>query len=105
MSVFTAAIFDMDGLLLDSERVIMQAWMESAQQQGLRLSRADFLPVVGYGIVESHARLSALLGGEASFQLVLERVRARLSAPSGVVFPLKPGARALLQQLRARGVP
>ena len=105
MSVFTAAIFDMDGLLLDSERVIMQAWMESAQQQGLRLSRADFLQVVGYGIVESHARLSALLGGEASFQLVLERVRARLSAPSGVVFPLKPGARALLQQLRARGVP
>ena len=33
--MFAAAIFDMDGLLLDSERVIMQAWMESAQEQGL----------------------------------------------------------------------
>jgi beta-phosphoglucomutase-like phosphatase (HAD superfamily) len=105
LSVFTAAIFDMDGLLLDSERVIMQAWMESAQEQGLALSRADFLQVVGYGTVESHARLSTLLGGEASFQLVRDRARTKLGVPAGVVFPLKPGALALLQQLRARGVP
>src|SRR5579863_3426626 len=66
LTVFAAAIFDMDGLLLDSERVIMQAWMESAQEQGLPLSRADFLQVVGYGTVESHARLSSLLGGQDS---------------------------------------
>lgn len=83
----------------------MQAWMDSAQEQGLALSRADFLQVVGRGIVESHARLSTLLGGEASFRPVLERARARLSAASGVVFPLKPGAMALLRLLRARGVP
>ena len=103
--MFTAAIFDMDGLLLDSERVIMQAWMESAQELALRLARADFLQVVGYGTVESHARLSTLLGGEGSFQLVRDRVRSKLGARAGVVFPLKPGALALLQQLRARAVP
>ena len=103
--MFTAAIFDMDGLLLDSERVIMQAWMESAQELALSLSRADFLQVVGHGIVESHARLSTLLGGPGSFQLVRDRARAKLAAAADVVFPLKPGALALLQQLRARGVP
>jgi HAD superfamily hydrolase (TIGR01509 family) len=103
--VFTAAIFDMDGLLLDSERVIMRAWMESAQEQGLSLSQADFLLVVGYGSEESRARLSTLLGGQRSFQLVLDRARAKLGAAAGVVFPLKPGALALLQQLRQRGVP
>jgi HAD superfamily hydrolase (TIGR01509 family) len=103
--VFTAAIFDMDGLLLDSERVIMRIWMESAQEQGLDLPRADFLQVVGYGTAESHARLSTLLGGPGSFQLVLDRARAKLAALAGMAFPLKPGALALLRQLRARGVP
>jgi HAD superfamily hydrolase (TIGR01509 family) len=103
--VFTAAIFDMDGLLLDSERVIMRIWMESAQEQGLELSRADFLQVVGYGTAESHARLSALLGGPDSFQRVLERARTKLGALAGVAFPLKPGALGLLRELRARGVP
>jgi HAD superfamily hydrolase (TIGR01509 family) len=103
--VFTAAIFDMDGLLLDSERVIMRAWLASAQEAGLALSEPDFLLVVGSGAEESRARLSGLLGGHDSFQSVRDRVRARLAAESGVVFPLKPGALQLLALLRQRGVP
>jgi HAD superfamily hydrolase (TIGR01509 family) len=102
---FTAAIFDMDGLLLDSERVIMQAWLAAAREERLLLSEPDFLKVVGRGAQESTAILSQLLGAPGSFQLVRDRARARLAAQPGVVFPLKPGARQLLQLLRARGVP
>jgi HAD superfamily hydrolase (TIGR01509 family) len=95
----------MDGLLLDSERVIMQAWLASAREQRLVLSELDFLQVVGCGAQESRERLSRLLGGIASFQRVRDRARARLAAQPGVVFPLKPGALRLLGLLRARGVP
>jgi HAD superfamily hydrolase (TIGR01509 family) len=103
--VFTAAIFDMDGLLLDSERVIMHAWVASAREERLVLSELDFLLVVGCGAEESAARLSSLLGGHESFQLVRERARAKLAGQPGVVFPLKPGALQLLALLRQRGVP
>jgi HAD superfamily hydrolase (TIGR01509 family) len=95
----------MDGLLLDSERVIMRAWLASAQEEGLALSEPDFLLVVGCGAEESYATLSKLLGGHGSFQSVRDRARAKLAAQPGVVFPLKPGALHLLALLRQRGVP
>lgn len=95
----------MDGLLLDSERVIMQAWLAAAREQQLPLSEPDFLLVVGRGAQESTALLSQLLGGPASFQRVRDRARASLAARPGIVFPLKPGALQLLVLLRARGVP
>jgi HAD superfamily hydrolase (TIGR01509 family) len=103
--VFTAAIFDMDGLLLDSERVIMQAWLSCAREQGLPLSEADFLTVIGAGAAESRSRLTQLLGGPLAFETVRDQARERLNAVPGIVFPLKPGALQILLMLRERGVP
>jgi HAD superfamily hydrolase (TIGR01509 family) len=95
----------MDGLLLDSERVIMQTWLTSAREQGMRLSELQFLSVVGAGAAESRDKLTQLLGGRQAFETIRERVRAKLDAQTGVVFPLKPGARRILLTLRARAIP
>jgi HAD superfamily hydrolase (TIGR01509 family) len=103
--MFSAAIFDMDGLLLDSERLIMAAWRESAAEAGMDLSEADFIKVVGSSAPESRARLSQMLGGGQEFEAVRARAQARLVTQSALGFPLKPGALRLLSILKERDVP
>src|SRR5579862_2501079 len=95
----------MDGLLLDSERVIMQTWLSCAREQGMALSEADFLTVVGAGAAESRSRLTQLLGSRTAFETVRNLARDQLNAQPGIVFPLKPGAIQILRLLHDRGVP
>ncbi len=103
---FKAAIFDMDGLLIDSERAIMRAWLEGAQALGFPLAQADFVQVIGRAAPEGSAILTKLLGGDDAFRQMADHVRATLRAGGDdPVFPLKAGAEALLKALRDAGVP
>ena len=103
---FAAAVFDMDGLLLDSERPLRTAWMDAAAQHGCVLGDADYLSVVGLNHTDSHARFLTLFGGDAS---LLERVRGSAQELvrqrfDGRGFDAKPGALRLLQGLQRGGV-
>lgn len=104
--MFSAAIFDMDGLLINSERTIMNTWMTVGLELGLDIRPADYIKIVGRSSSECHAMLTAMLGGELVFQEALTRVRQRLETPAiQPVFPLKPGVYALLTALAEAGIP
>ena len=103
--MFSAVIFDMDGLLLDSERCLMQAWLAASRDAGVPLAAQDFMYTVGRNAAESREKLIDLLGGEARYVAVHERVCARLGPENERVFPLKPGALELLAALAAKRVP
>jgi beta-phosphoglucomutase-like phosphatase (HAD superfamily) len=101
-----AALFDMDGTLVDSERVILNAWMESSRELGVRLDPAQYSQVIGLNDEESNQLLIALLGSESTFLNVRSLARSKLQGPAGnIVFPLKSGVLSLLSALSQRQVP
>lgn len=103
---FDAVVFDMDGLLIDSERPIRDAWIEVTKEAGRPLSAEDYLGVIGLGIERARPHLQALLGDGLLYDDVRERVRLRLLERYGRTgYPPKPGARELLGALQQRGVP
>lgn len=98
-----AAIFDMDGLLIDSERIIMQACMQAASSVGLSYSQAQYVQLIGRAAADSTRIMTEQLGGHANFSRVMQALDTLL-AERDHHYPLKPGVEALLDHYRGLGV-
>ncbi|MET3820517.1 MULTISPECIES: HAD family hydrolase [Burkholderia] len=103
---FSAALFDMDGLLVDSERTIMNTWIDVSNAHGVTLTEIDYLQIVGRSFAEGQVILARLIGDTDTFDAVRLLVREQLAAPEPhPKFPLKAGAFALLEALAQAGIP
>ena len=103
---FSAALFDMDGLLVDSERTIMNTWIDVSTAHGVVLTEIDYLQIVGRSFAEGQVILARLIGDTDTFDAVRTLVRERLAAPEPhPKFPLKSGALTLLETLAQAGIP
>ena len=101
--VIKAAIFDMDGLLIDSERMIMQACITAAKRIGITYTQAQYIELIGRAGADSTRRMVEQLNGEDNFNRVMQQVDAQLVHINNT-FPLKAGALNLLKHYRANNI-
>lgn len=104
MRVIRAVIFDMDGVLTDSEPLINAAAVAMFREQGLAVQPDDFLPFVGTGedryiggVAEKYGfSLDPRTAKRRTYEIYLDLVPQRLQA--------FPGAHEIVAACRAAGL-
>ena len=97
-------IFDMDGLLVDSETRALNAWREVAEKHGIPDIDGLFPKIIGTNTYTRGIIFDSVYGGKFDFTLCNEEVRSIAhSYEAKSPIPLKKGVKELLAYLRENG--
>lgn len=100
-----AVLFDMDGLLLDTERLIRDAMLAVMADLGFAMVADDYALLIGRPEPASRAIMLERFGPGLDYDAMRAEVRQRIRDEWGPLRPLKPGAGALVGQLKDSGLP
>ena len=101
-----AVIFDMDGTIFDSERIVLRCWEIIGKKYGVPDIGEVFMQCIGTNKVRTREIVDEHYGKEFPYE--------KFSAESSVLFrdmtgkeglPVKPGEKEILQYLREQKVP
>ena len=99
-------LFDMDGVVIDSERLFTRFWIESAADLGFPMTREQALQLRSRRREQGIEKMEAFFGPAANFDEIrahrIELMEAHI-ARYGV--DEKPGIRELLALLKEKGIP
>ncbi len=97
-------IFDMDGLMLDTEKLLMRFWIESAKEHGFEMTREHVLSIRSLAGKYATPKLQKIFGESFDYTAVRQRRIELMNAfikENGV--EKKPGLDSLLEYLKKNG--
>ncbi len=101
-----ACLFDMDGLIFDTERSFMEQLASVMGERGYRLTREIYCDTLGLSGEELMDRMRGYYGSEYPFREISRAARERLNRVAETVgLAIKPEISGILAYLQERGVP
>ena len=105
MKKFKAVVFDMDGVIFDSERCIMETWIILAEKYGIEGIEEVFLACTGTNHAKTRQICLDAYGEDFPYEKY-ERESSEMfhDKYDGGRLPIKPGVFELLDYLKSTGV-
>ncbi len=104
-SLPAAVLFDLDGTLVDSEPLWFEAETLLVGEYGRDWSPEQARHLVGWSLSDSATYLREEIGVELPNASIIDRMQSHVVTGVAKAPPWRPGARALLAEVRAAGVP
>ncbi|MCD8054482.1 MAG: HAD family phosphatase [Lachnospiraceae bacterium] len=99
-------LFDMDGLLFDTERLFMEILGQTMAEYGYQLTRERYMATVGLSQADVIGVMKGFYGADYPYREISAIAHDRLSAQARTTpLPVKRGLRELLQYLADSGHP
>lgn len=102
--LYNAVVFDMDGVIFDSERAVMQCWKEVASRHNIPDIEKAIIACTGTTMVRTREIMLDLYGANFPYDEYARESSAIFhSRYDGGRLPMKPGVKELLTFLKERG--
>ena len=101
--LYKAVVFDMDGVIFDSERAVMQCWKEVASRHNIPDIEKAILACTGTTMVRTREIMLNMYGADFPYDEYARESSAIIhSRYDGGRLPMKPGVKELLTFLKER---